>query len=93
VVVIRCSPATKVLLSGGVPGAQVAQGTDLTECSLSLAMFHGTHCRITIEDTTGARAWTNPIHLPHGAAAARPDDLRRASDGGYRSGRRGSPTS
>jgi hypothetical protein len=64
VVVVRCSPATKVLLSGGTPGAEVAQGTDLTECSLPLTMFRGTHCRITIEDTTGARAWTNPIHLP-----------------------------
>jgi hypothetical protein len=64
VVVVRCSPATKILLSGGHPGAEVAQGTDLTECSLPLALFRGTHCRITIEDATGARAWTNPIHLP-----------------------------
>ncbi|WP_329002103.1 CehA/McbA family metallohydrolase [Kribbella sp. NBC_00709] len=63
-VVVRCSPATKVLLSGGVPGAEVAQGTDLTECSLPLALFRGTHCRITIEDAAGRRAWTNPIHLP-----------------------------
>lgn len=63
-VVVRCSPATKVLLSGGHPGAEVAQDTDLTECSLPMALFHGTHCRITIEDATGARAWTNPIHLP-----------------------------
>lgn len=64
VVVVRCSPATKVLLSGGHPGAEVAQGTDLTECSLPLALFRGNHCRITVEDATGARAWTNPIHLP-----------------------------
>ncbi|NIK57553.1 CehA/McbA family metallohydrolase [Kribbella shirazensis] len=64
VVVVRCSPATKILLSGGHPGAEVAQGTDLTECSLPLALFRGTHCRITIEDASGARAWTNPIHLP-----------------------------
>ncbi|MEV8375896.1 hypothetical protein AB0P21_24375 [Kribbella sp. NPDC056861] len=62
--VVRCSPATKILLSGGAPGAEVAQGTDLTECSLPLAYFRGTHCRITIEDATGGRAWTNPIHLP-----------------------------
>lgn len=64
VVVVRCSPATKILLSGGHPGAEVAQGTNLTDCSLPLALFRGTHCRITIEDATGARAWTNPIHLP-----------------------------
>ena len=64
VVVVHCSPATKVLLSGGTPGAEVAQGTELTECSLSVTMFRGTHCRVTVEDTTGGRAWTNPIHLP-----------------------------
>jgi hypothetical protein len=64
VVVVRCSPATKVLLSGGHPGAEVAQGTDLTECSLPLGLFRGTHCRITVEDAAGGRAWTNPIHLP-----------------------------
>ena len=64
VVVVRCSPATKVLLTGGTPGAEVAQGTDLTECSLPLTMFRGTHCRITVEHATGGRAWTNPIHLP-----------------------------
>jgi hypothetical protein len=64
VVVVRCSPATKVLLSGGQPGAEVAQGADLTECTLPLALFRGTHCRVTIENATGGRAWTNPIHLP-----------------------------
>ncbi|WP_040456088.1 CehA/McbA family metallohydrolase [Kribbella catacumbae] len=63
-VVVRCSPSTKVLLSGGHPGAEVAQGIDLTECSLPLALLRGAHCRITIEDATGGRAWTNPIHLP-----------------------------
>ncbi|MET7276607.1 CehA/McbA family metallohydrolase [Kribbella sp. NPDC005582] len=61
---VRCSAAVKVLLSGGVPGAQVEQGTGLTECSLPVAMFRGSHCRITVEDAAGGRAWTNPIHLP-----------------------------
>lgn len=62
-IVVHCSPATKILLSGGHPGAEVAQGIDLTECSLPLALFRGYHCRITIEDAAGGRAWTNPIHL------------------------------
>jgi len=61
---VRCSAAVKVLLSGGVPGAQVAQGAGLTECSLPVAMFRGSHCRITVEDAAGGRAWTNPIYLP-----------------------------
>ena len=62
-ITVRCSPATKILLTGGHPGAEVAQGTNLTECTFPLHLFRNTHCRITIEDTTGARAWTNPIHL------------------------------
>jgi len=61
---VRCSEAVKVLLSGGAPGAQVEQGSGLTECTLPLAMFRGTHCRVTVEDAAGGRAWTNPIHLP-----------------------------
>ncbi|MGW6201679.1 CehA/McbA family metallohydrolase [Kribbella sp. NPDC055110] len=62
-IVVRCSPATKILLTGGHPGAEVAQGTNLTECTFPLDLFRNTHCRITTEDATGARAWTNPIHL------------------------------
>ncbi|MFC6162186.1 CehA/McbA family metallohydrolase [Kribbella jiaozuonensis] len=64
VIAVRCSPATKILLTGGHPGAELAQGTDLTECTLPLTLFRNTHCRITIEDASGHRAWTNPIHLP-----------------------------
>jgi histidinol phosphatase-like PHP family hydrolase len=63
-ITVHCSPATKILLTGGHPGAEVLQGTDLTECTFPLTLFHGTHCRITVEDATGHRAWTNPIHLP-----------------------------
>lgn len=62
-ITVRCSPATKILLTGGHPGAEVAQGTDLTGHTFPLHLFRGTHCRITTEDTTGRRAWTNPIHL------------------------------
>jgi hypothetical protein len=64
VIVVRCSPATKILLTGGHPGAELAQGTDLTECALPWALFRGGHCRITVEDATGRRAWTNPMYLP-----------------------------
>ncbi|WP_165549764.1 CehA/McbA family metallohydrolase [Kribbella speibonae] len=62
-ITVQCSPATKILLTGGHPGAEVLQGTNLTEATFPLALFHSTHCRITVEDATGARAWTNPIHL------------------------------
>ncbi|HZX07236.1 CehA/McbA family metallohydrolase [Kribbella sp.] len=61
--VVRCSPATKILLTGGHPGAEVAQGTNLTEHTFPLTLFQATHCRITVEAADGTRAWTNPIHL------------------------------
>lgn len=62
-VVVRCSPATKILLTGGHPGAEVVEGADLTECVLPLNLFRGLHCRVTVEDAAGRRAWTNPMHL------------------------------
>ncbi|MGV9277749.1 CehA/McbA family metallohydrolase [Streptomyces griseosporeus] len=62
-VLVRCSPARKILLTGGVPGAAVAEGEALTECSLPVAMFRGGYCRVTVEDAVGGRAWSNPIHL------------------------------
>ncbi|TCM41649.1 CehA/McbA family metallohydrolase [Kribbella sp. VKM Ac-2568] len=67
---VRCSPARKVLLTGGVPGAQVVQGTALTECSLSVEMFQGGYCRVTVEDAAGGRAWSNPIHLTREPASS-----------------------
>ena len=60
-ITVHCSPATKILLTGGHPAAEVAQGTDLTSAKFPLALFAGTHCRITVEDAAGRRAWTNPI--------------------------------
>ncbi|MGZ0152089.1 CehA/McbA family metallohydrolase [Kribbella sp. WER1] len=62
-ITVHCTPATKLLLTGGHPGAEVAQGTNLTHHTFPLTLFQGTHCRLTAEDATGARAWTNPIHL------------------------------
>ncbi|MFH9871556.1 CehA/McbA family metallohydrolase [Streptomyces lydicus] len=62
-ITVRCSPARKVLLTGCAPGAQVIEGEALTECSLPVAMFGHGHCRVTVEDAAGGRAWSNPIHL------------------------------
>jgi hypothetical protein len=59
---IRCSQASKVLITGCVPGAQVHEGDAVTECSLPLDRFEASaYIRVTVVDATGARAWTNPI--------------------------------
>ncbi|MFH8791032.1 CehA/McbA family metallohydrolase [Streptomyces sp. NPDC017941] len=66
---VQCSPAVKVLVTGGAPGAQVRQGHDLTHCTLPVAMFRRSYCRITVEDAAGGRAWSNPIALGPSAPA------------------------
>jgi hypothetical protein len=65
-VTVRSSPVRKVLLTGGAPGAEVVEGEALKECRLPVAMFGQGHCRVTVEDTSGGRAWSNPIHLGPG---------------------------
>lgn len=68
---MRCSPVRKVLITGGDPGAQVIEGEALTECSLPVAMSGHGYCRVTVEDVTGGRAWSNPIRLePRSTAPA-----------------------
>ncbi|MEU8226445.1 CehA/McbA family metallohydrolase [Kribbella sp. NPDC048915] len=63
-ITVECSPATKILLTGGHPGAEWQYGTDLTTATFPLDLFRSTHFRITVEDATGAQAWTNPLRLP-----------------------------
>ncbi|MFJ8627460.1 CehA/McbA family metallohydrolase [Kitasatospora sp. NPDC093550] len=60
---VASSPVRKVLITGSKPGKQVLEGTDLTDCSLPVAMFAGGYCRVTVEDAIGGRAWSNPIYL------------------------------
>lgn len=61
-VTVRCSPADRVLVTGGRPGKQVVFGDGLTECTLPVAMFTDTYFRVTVVDKDGGRAWTNPVH-------------------------------
>jgi len=62
-ITVRCSPVCKVLVTGGDPGAQVIQGEAVTEACLPVAMFTRGWCRVTVEDDSGRRAWSNPIQL------------------------------
>jgi hypothetical protein len=63
-VTVRCSPASRVLLTGCVPGKQVRAGHALTECVLPLEFLGASaYVRVTVVDATGNRAWSNPIWL------------------------------
>lgn len=61
-VTVACSPADRVMATGGVPGRQVVTGDGLTEATLPLGMFRR-YFRITVVGATGGRAWTNPFWL------------------------------
>jgi hypothetical protein len=62
---LECSPARAVFVGGRGARARTAVSAngDLTTCSLDLAPFAGSYCRVTVVDQAGKRAWTNPIWL------------------------------
>lgn len=61
---VRCSPASRVLVTGGVPGKQVRSGHALTETRIPLGLLQtGAYIRVTVIDANSRRAWTNPIWL------------------------------
>jgi hypothetical protein len=63
-VTVRCSPVSRILVTGATPGKQVQAGHAMTGCSLLLDRFlAGSYIRITIVDASGQRAWSNPIWL------------------------------
>jgi hypothetical protein len=62
-VTVRCSPATRIVVTGGVPGKQVLSGDDLTEGTLPITRFRDGYFRVTVVDAEGHRAWSNPIWL------------------------------
>jgi hypothetical protein len=63
-IAIRCSPATRVLVTGCIPGKHVQAGDALTDCSLPLDMLaESPYIRVTVVDAAGGRAWSNPIWL------------------------------
>ena len=63
---ISCSPVEAIYLGG--PGqlcrwARDEAGQGLTGAAFPIAAFAGGFCRVTVLDSTGKRAWTNPIWL------------------------------
>ena len=72
-VVVESSPVRKVIVSGGSERYDCRYGADLTSSRVPLTMFQngghevdpilGRYLRVTIVDSAGKRAWTNPIWL------------------------------
>jgi hypothetical protein len=63
-VTVHCSPASRILVTGGVPGKRIAAGPGLTSGVLPLDMFaDSAYVRVTVIGDGGGRAWSNPIWL------------------------------
>lgn len=61
--VIQTSPVRSIALAGRGARSTVAHGTAITEARLDLDAFAGSWCRLVVTDTTGKRAWAQPMFL------------------------------
>lgn len=60
-VVVECSPVSHIFVTGRGGNFASAQGTSLMRAEIPLDGFSGPYCRITVRDSLGKRAWSNPI--------------------------------
>ena len=60
-VVVRCSPADRIFVTGKASASVTAYGNGVVEAELSLRRFDSPYCRVTVRDIGGGRAWSNPI--------------------------------
>ena len=58
---IRCSPASRIFVTGSSYTARTAFGNGITQAEIELGNFNSPFCRITVRDAHGKKAWTNPI--------------------------------
>jgi hypothetical protein len=62
--VVRCSPAARIMVTGHGASCVQAHGHGLTGAELSLNPLGDSRCcRVTVRDAQGGRAWSNPIWL------------------------------
>lgn len=62
-VTVRCSPAERVLVNGRGPATAMTAGRGLTEVTLDISKLTSPYLRVTVRDSNGGRAWTNPLWL------------------------------
>ncbi len=58
---VRCSPVESIFATGTLARAARLHGLGLTEAELDISKFTSPYCRVTLRDTQGRRAWSNPI--------------------------------
>ncbi len=60
---VRCSPASSLFLTGRGSRSQYIHGNGMIEAEFNWKRLNSPHCRLTVREANGARAWTNPIFL------------------------------
>jgi hypothetical protein len=62
-VLIECSPATNIFVTGTGSHARQLHGNNLRRAELRLPSRDAEYLRVTVRDADGGRAWSNPIWL------------------------------
>ncbi len=62
-ITIRCTPASRIMVTGSGWQAEYTSGPGLIEATLPLQNIKAPYCRVTVRDAHGGRAWTNPIYF------------------------------
>jgi hypothetical protein len=62
-IVVACSPAASIYVAGVAQHAKRVHGRGISRSRFPRDLFDGSHCRITVVDQSGRRAWSNPIWL------------------------------
>lgn len=60
---LRCSPAQRVFLTGKPPASIAIEGRSDCEFEIDMSALKSPYGRITVRGTDGGDAWTNPIWL------------------------------
>jgi len=58
---VRCSPVNAIFASGRGPLGRHQRGPGITEATFPLEPFANSFVRITVVDSAGKKAWSNPI--------------------------------
>jgi len=61
--VVECSPARQILVTGEGAGARRVSGSGLRGAEFDLSDVESRWLRVTVRDAAGGRAWTNPLWL------------------------------
>ncbi|HUG13657.1 MAG TPA: CehA/McbA family metallohydrolase [Thermomicrobiales bacterium] len=60
---VACSPAASVYIAGAASRSAANHGHGITSTTFPLDKYLGGHCRVTVVDAGGKKAWSNPVWM------------------------------